>query len=525
MAHDSRSVVIIGGGHNGLVTAFYLAQAGFSPVVLEAREVLGGVAATEEIHPGFRCPTVMHAVDPVLPEIAKDLQLEKHGLQSVSSDPRILALHPDGRALHIHADPDRTAAGLESFSERDAAKYLEFHSCFARLGAALQPMLSTAPPDMDHLKLSDYANLAGFGLKFRNLARKDAYRLLRWGPMPVADLVAEWFENELLRATVAAPGIFGAFAGPWSAGTSIGLLMQAASSGAGALAYEPGALTQAFAKAATGAGAQIRTNAKAVHIRVKNGEVAGVVLENGEEVNATSVIADVDPRRTFLELVEATELEPGFLRKIQSYRAVGTVAKVNLALSGLPAFSSLKNGSDKLTGRLHVGPDIDYIERAFDAAKYGSFSVEPYMDIRIPSIADPTLAPNGCHVMSVHVQYAPYRLNNADWKTQREPLGDAVLRALAPYVPNLASLVVHRQILTPLDLEQTYGLTGGHIFHGERALDQLFAFRPFLGWAQYRTPIKGLYLCGAGTHPGGAGTGASGANASRVIIHDLKSGH
>src|SRR6185369_14118514 len=230
MAQDSRRVVIIGAGHNGLVTAFYLAKAGFAPVILEAREIVGGVAATEEIHPGFRCPTVLHSVNPVLPQIAKDLQLEKHGVKTFNDDPRVIALHPDGRALRLHAGADRTAAGLKSFSERDAAKYVDFHSCIARLGAVLQPMLSTIPPGVDHLKLGDYANLAGFGLKFRGLDRKDAYRLLRWAAMPVADLMAEWFENDLLRATLAARGIFGAFAGPWSAGSSLGLLMDAASS-------------------------------------------------------------------------------------------------------------------------------------------------------------------------------------------------------------------------------------------------------------------------------------------------------
>jgi len=522
MAQDSRRVVIIGGGHNGLVAAFYLAKAGFAPIVLEAREIVGGVAATEEIHPGFRCPTVLHSLIPVLPQIGKDLQLSNHLPKIPIDGPEVTALHPDGRALRLDLQAERTAHFLRSFSERDAAKYLEFHSCFARLGAALQPMLSTIPPDIDHLKLSDYANLAGFGLKFRGLDRKDAYRLLRWAAMPVADLVAEWFENDLLRATLAARGIFGAFAGPWSAGTSLGLLMGAASSSRTSVG-EPEALTQAFVKAATGAGAQIRTNARIVHIRVKNGEAVGVVLENGEEVNATTVISGVDPHQTFLRLLDATDLDPGFLRKVQSYRAIGTVAKVNLALSGSPAFTWLK-GSERPTGRLHIGPEIDYLERAFDAAKYGNFSVEPYMDIRIPSMRNPALAPDGCHVMSIHVQYAPYRLKNADWNTQREALGDAVVKALAPYIPNLTKQIVHRQILTPLDLEQTYGLSGGHIFHGEPALDQSFAFRPFLGWAQYRTPIRGLYQCGAGTHPGGVGAGASGANASRVIVQDLKSG-
>jgi phytoene dehydrogenase-like protein len=259
-----------------------------------------------------------------------------------------------------------------------------------------------------------------------------------------------------------------------------------------------------------------------VRIGVNGGKVTGVVLAGGEEVSATAVISSADPRRTFLKLVEPTDLDPSFLSKVENYRCLGSAAKVNLALSALPAFSALKAGSEAMHGRIHVGPDTDYLERAFDAAKYGDFSAQPYMDITIPSLSDPSLAPKDAHVMSVHVQYAPYRLKKGDWKARREEFGDAVIKALSAYAPNIGESIVHRQILTPLDLEQTYGLTGGHIFHGEHSLDQLFAFRPILGWAQYRTPIRGLYLCGAGTHPGGGITGGPGANASREIIKDLK---
>jgi phytoene dehydrogenase-like protein len=340
--------------------------------------------------------------------------------------------------------------------------------------------------------------------------------------MAVADLVAEWFENELLRAAIAARGIFGSLAGPWSAGTSTALLLEAALGGdAAAIRGGPGALTQTLAKAAAAAGAQIRTNAAVASIRLKDGAAASVVLESGEEIPANTIVSNADPRSTFLNLLDATDLEPGFLMKVRAYRAQGCVAKVNLALSGLPAFSGIGNGTSDLAGRIHIGPDIDYIERAFDAAKYGEFSAQPYMDISIPSLTDPSLAPAGSHVMSVHVQYAPYRLKQGDWNARRDQLGDAVVAALASYAPGIRDSIVHRQVITPLDMEQTYGLSGGHIFHGEHALDQLFAFRPFLGWAQYRTPIKGLYLCGSGTHPGGGITGAPGAIASQEIIKDL----
>jgi phytoene dehydrogenase-like protein len=523
MAKREGRVVIIGAGHNGLVAAFYLAKAGYAPLVLERREIVGGVAVTEEIHPGFRCPTVVHTAGPLLPDVMKDLQLDKHGLREIKGSRQVVALHPDGRVMRIYDDAQQTARELAMFSEKDATAYPAFRESMERISAAIQPILAITPPDIDSLKIEDYLNLGKLGLKFRNLEKKDAYRLLRWGPMPIADLVAEWFENELLRATVAARGIYASFAGPWSAGTSVGLLLQAAfGSDATSILGGPGALTQAIAKAAAASGAEIRTNAPVKHVRVKNGEASSVVLESGEEIAATAIVSNADPQQTFLKLVDATDLDPGFLGKVRAYRSRGCVAKLNLALSALPNFSAIKNGGTELAGRIHIGPDIDYLERAFDAAKYGEFSPSPYMDITIPSLTDPSLAPTGSHVMSIHVQYAPYRLKNRDWNSSRNDFADSVIKTLADYAPNIRDVILHRQVITPVDLENVYGLSGGHIFHGEHALDQLFAFRPLLGWAQYRTPIKGLYLCGSGTHPGGGITGAPGANASREIIKQLK---
>jgi phytoene dehydrogenase-like protein len=520
MASERERVVIIGAGHNGLVAACYLAKAGLAPLVLERREVVGGIAVTEEFHRGFLCPTVLHSAGPFLPKIAGDLQLEKHGLSMIQSDVRVLALDPNGRALRIYEDSARTAMELSRLSTQDGKNYPAFHSSLERLGRALAPVLSMTPPDVDDLGTADYLNLGKLGLNFRSLDKKDAYRLLRWGPMAVADLVAEWFETDLLRATIAARGIFGAFAGPWSAGTSVGLLLQAAMDGH---AVNPasiprggvGAITEALARACSAAGATIRTGVAVASVRVKDRETTGVVLTNGEEIAARAVISSADPKHTLLKLVDSMDLDPDFLTKIRNYRCTGSAAKVNLALAGLPGFTEIAE-------RIHIGPGIDYLERAFDAAKYGEFSSEPYMDVAIPSLSDPSLAPKGAHVMSIHVQYAPYQLKNGDWNSQREKFGDAVVKALSVYAPNLPELIVHRQVLTPLDLEETYGLTGGHIFHGEHALGQLFTFRPLIGWAQYRTPIKGLYLCGAGTHPGGGITGASGANASREILKDLR---
>ena len=525
----TRNIIIIGAGHNGLVTAYYLAKAGFKPLVLERREIAGGACVTEEFHPGFRCSTLANSAGPLLPQIVKDLQLERHGVEFIKPTVRVLALNPNGPSICIYEDEKRTADELARVSGKDAKSYPDFVKTFARIGRALAPLLTMTPPNIDKPAKSELWNLGKLGWGIRGLGKKDEYRLLRYGPMAVADLAAEWFETELLRATVAARGIFGAFAGPWSAGTSAALLLQAATDGH-AIAPSSfvkggmGALTQALAKAATEAGAEIRTNAEVVSIQVKDGKATGVVLANGEEIPAWTTVSNADPGVTLLELLAYGELEPSFLNKIRNYRAHGTVAKIHLALSALPKFTGLndEDAVERLSGRIHIGPDIDYLERAFDAAKYGDFSSRPYLDITIPTLADPSLAPKGAHVMSIHAQFAPYKLKDGDWNSRREGLGDAVVNVLCEYAPNLKDSIVARQVITPLDLEQTYGLSGGHIHHGEMSLDQLFAFRPLIGWARYRTPIAGLYLCGAGTHPGGGVTGAPGMNASREIIKDLK---
>ncbi len=385
------------------------------------------------------------------------------------------------------------------------------------------------PPSIDDPSMGEMWDLLGVGRKFRALPRRDAFRLLRWGPMAVADLVSEFFETELLRAVVAARGIYGAFAGPWSAGTALGVVLQAASdsNAAGPATFVRGgmgALTQALAAAARGFSAEIRTGATVARVATKDGRASGVVLSTGEEVLARAVVSNADPKRTLLTLVDPVELDPDFIWKIQNYRSVGALAKVNLALSGLPEFPSAaaSGGQNALAGRIHIGPEIDYLERAYDAAKYGDFSPHPYCDVTIPTLTDPSLAPAGKHVMSIVAQFAPYKLKTGDWKAKRDALGDSVVDAVAAYAPNLKGLVTSRQVLTPADLEATFGLTGGHVFHGDAAIDQLFTMRPLLDWAQYRTPVKGLYLCGSGTHPGGGVTGAPGLNASREVARDLR---
>jgi phytoene dehydrogenase-like protein len=343
----------------------------------------------------------------------------------------------------------------------------------------------------------------------------------------VADLVAEFFETELLRATIAARGIFGTFLGPWSAGSSLVLLIRGAADAhpAGSAWFAQGgmgAVTQAMASAAKQAGAEIRSGAEVIEIRVKDGVATGVILSNGEEINGRAVISNADPKRTLLKLVDPMHLTPDFVLKLQHYRMPGTVAKVNLALSGLPKFTGLNGDESTLRGRIHIGPEIDYLERAFDAAKYGNFSPHPYLEVAIPSVTDSSLAPAGKHVMSIYVQYAPFKLKNSDWESQRVAFGDTVVKTLAQYAPNLPELIESHQIITPQDLEDVYGLTCGHIFHGELALDQFFTMRPLLDWARYKTPIQNLYLCGSGTHPGAGLTGGSGANAAREILKGLK---
>ena len=524
---ETRDVVVVGGGHNGLVTAFYLAKAGYKPLVLERREQPGGAAVTGEFHPGFRCSTLAHSAGPLRPDIVRDMQLERNGVKMVASEVAATALSPDGRALMLYGDGRKAAAEINNFSQKDAARYPEFERSLAKMGRVIGQALTLPPPNIDKPSNTDLWGMLGTGRSIRNLGKKDMYRLLRWGPMAVADLAAEYFETELLRGAIAARGVFGTFLGPWSAGSSLVLLIRAAGDahpvGSGwFVAGGMGALTSAMAASAKAAGAEIRSSAEVIEIRVKDGVATGVVLSNGNEITAKAVISNADPKRTLLRLVDPAHLSPDFVLKLQHYRMPGTVAKVNLALSALPKFNGLEENSPALKGRMLIAPEIDYIERAFDESKYGNFSRQPYLDFTIPSLTDSSLAPTGAHVISIYMQYAPFKLKNSNWETQRVALADTVVKTLAQYAPKLPELILSHQIITPQDLEDTYGLTGGHIFHGELSLDQFFTMRPLLDWARYHTPIKNLYLCGSGTHPGPGLTGGSGANAAREILQHLK---
>jgi len=453
--------IIVGGGHNGLVAACYLAKSGLKTLVLERREVTGGGAVTEELHPGYRCSILDHATGPLSAQIVADLNLSRFGLEMITPEARVLALSPDGRAICIYNDVARTAKEIEEFSTSDAKAYPDFVNIFARIGRVLAPLVSMTPPSIDQPAAADLWQLGKVGLAFRGLGKKDEYRLLRWAPMAVADLVSEWFETELLRAAVAARGIHGAFAGPWSAGTSLGLLWQAAMDGSpfGSAVYPKGGmggLSEALASAAKAAGAEIRTSAPVSQISGAYGDKPKVVLEGGEEIESRVVVSNADPRTTFLNLVDPIDLEPNFLLKMRNYRAPGVVGKINFALSALPAFRAVNGGerNAKLSGRIHIGPEIDYLERAFDACKYGEFSSAPYLDINIPSLGDPSLAPAGKHVMSVHVQFAPYKLKQGDWTRRAGEFADNVIKTLETYSPGFRDLIVAGQVITPLDLEQ-----------------------------------------------------------------------
>jgi phytoene dehydrogenase-like protein len=528
-----QKVAVIGGGHNALITAFYLAKGGFKPLVLERREVVGGGAVTEEFHTGFRVSTLAHTMGPLRADVARDLAIEKFGCEILRPDPRVFAPTADGRALLFYNDHAKTSGGIARFSAKDAAKYAEFAAALGEIAEVFAQLCSITPPAIDKPSPEDFWNLLKTGRSVRGLGKRRIFDLLRWGPMAAADFVSEFFETELIRATIAARGIFGTALGPWSAGSTAVLLMRAAADAhpVGTAAFPRGgmgALTNALADAARKAGAEIRANAEVRHVRVRDGAVSGLVLADGEEIAIEAVVSGVDPKRTFFHLVDASQLDPTFAMRIRNIRAKGNVAKVNLALGELPVFPSLADDVapdgflKALSGRIHIGPEIDYLEKAFDASKYGEISAAPWLDVTIPTLLDPALAPDGKHVMSIYVQFAPYQLKTGDWKTRRKELGNTVVKTLTAYSPNLSGLIEGMQVITPQDLETEYGFTGGHICHGELALDQLFTMRPVLDWARYLTPIRGLYLCGSGTHPGNGLTGASGANAAKEIIHDLR---
>lgn len=519
-------VVVIGGGHNGLVAATLLAKAGKSVTVLEKRPKVGGAATTDEFHPGYRVSSVAHTAGPLHPTVVKELGLEG-AIEWIRSEPSLTVLNPNGEPLSVYTDPKRTVDGLAAFSARDAERWPDFENAVRRLCTILERASLATPPDVNKIRMRELLPLAGLGLSFRRLGRVDGQNALRWLPMAVADFAQEWFETPLLLAALAGRGITGVGAGPWSAGTTANLLFRASWAGGRALSSAAlvlggvGAVAEALSAAAAKAGVTIRTDAGVARIVVANARATGVVLEDGEQIAARAVVSAADPRTTMLRLVEPAVLDPEEYHRIDCFRAKGMASKVHLALRDLPRFTGVSEAA-ALRGRVQIGPEIDYLERAFDAWKYGADSEAPYVEFTIPTLSDPTMAPSGGHVLSAYVQFTPRDLRVAGGD-RRDAVAQRTLRTLESYAPGLSSLVEHVHVLTPEDLEAQYGLSGGHPDHGEHALDQLFTMRPLWGWPAYRTPIEGLFLCSAGTHPGGGITGLPGRNAARVIAKELAS--
>ncbi|HEX9445789.1 MAG TPA: NAD(P)/FAD-dependent oxidoreductase, partial [Candidatus Binatia bacterium] len=487
----------------------------------------GGATVTEEIFPGFKFSVCSYVVSLLRPEVIRELDLARFGLEVLPLDCTFTPL-PDGDYLTRWSDHDKTRREIRRHSATDPEAYDQFGKLMHRMALAVKPLLGIVPPDPTSMNPRELVKLFNLGRHFRKLGNQVLYDLTKLMTMSSADYLDEWFETEALKATMASSGIIGTFLGPRSPGTAYVLLhhymgeIDAVFRSWGWARGGMGSVAGALANAATHHGAEIRTGAGVARVLVKNDRASGVVLENGDEIESAAVTSAVDPKRTFLKLVEPAHLDPEFVRQVEQIRMRGSSAKVNLALDALPDFTALPGDGPHLRGAISVSPSIDYLERAYDDAKYGRFSRRPYMDIVIPSTIDPTMAPPGKHVMSIFVQYAPYHLKEGSWPDLREKFGDTVIDTLAEYAPNLKNLILHRQVVTPWDLEQEYGLTEGNIFHGELSLDQLFFMRPVGGWAQYRAPVKNLYLCSAGTHPGGGVMGASGRLAALEVLKDWK---
>jgi phytoene dehydrogenase-like protein len=521
-------VLVIGGGHNGLVCAAYLARAGKRVLVLERRERVGGAAMSEEVFPGFRFSVFSYVVSLLRPEIIRELELPRHGLHILPLESTLTPLPPGtvkgGDYLAQWNDHDQNRRELARHSPRDAEAYDEFGMELHQMARLIKPILGMAPPDPASLHPRELLDLARLARMFRGIEKRKFNALWRLLTMSAADYLDTWFEGEALKASKSASGIIGTMLGPRSPGTAYVLLhhymgeLDGVFRAWGFAKGGNGSVSAAIAAAARGFGAEIRTDAPVSEVLIKEGTAKGVVLEGGEEIRAQTVVSGADPRRTFLQLVGEKHLPCDFAESIKRFKFRGSSAKVNLALGELPEFTCMPGRGPHLRGAVSISPSVAYLERAYDDAKYGEISRRPYMDIVIPSMLDPGMAPPGKHVMSIFVQYAPYHVNGGWTDTKREALGDAVIDTLAEYAPNIRSAVLHRQVITPADIERIVGLSEGNIFQGELSLQQMFFLRPAPAWSRYRTPIEGLWQCGSGTHPGGGVMGASGRNAAFALL-------
>ena len=521
--------IVIGGGHNGLTCAAYLAKAGRKTLVLERRHVLGGAAVTEEVFPGYKFSVCSYVVSLLRPEIIRDLDLPAHGLELLPLDGTLTPML-NGDYLWRMNDHNRSRREIARHSRRDADAYDDYGMAMVEMGRFAKPILGMTPPDPMSLDPRGLLDLLSVGKRFRGMRYHDKVNQVQLLTMSAVDFLDQWFETDALKATMSASGIIGTFLGVRSPGTAYVLLhhymgeIDGAFRSWGLSRGGTGAVSNAIAGAARRFGAEIRTEAPVAHILTRNGRATGVALENGDEIQADIVVSSVDPRLTFERFMNTKDLPDDFVQGVKRYKYRGSSGKVNLALDALPDFTCLPGPGEHLRGAISISPSVDYMERAYDEAKHGAFSSRPYIDIVIPTLSDSSLAPPGKHVMSCFVQYAPYHLKPGDvWDdARREAFGDAVIDAIAVHAPNIKNIIRHRQVLTPLDIERTFGLSEGNIFQGELSLEQLFFLRPVPGWAQYATPIDKLYMCGSATHPGGGIMGAPGKNAAEKILKDAK---
>src|ERR1700690_3491376 len=523
---NSYDVIVIGGGHNGLVNAAYMAKAGKKVLVLERRHVLGGAACTEEVFPGFKFSVCSYVVSLLRPEIIRDLDLPRHGLEILPLDGTFTPM-PNGDYLWRVNDHGKTMREIRRHSRFDAEAYEEFGKAMLQMCRFVKPILGMVPPDPTKLHPRELLKLLFLGRRFQKLPYQDQYNQVQLMTMSAIDFLDQWFETDVLKATMSASGIIGTFLGVRSPGTAYVLLhhymgeIDGAFRSWGFARGGTGAISNSIADAAREAGVEIRTQSAIAQIIVKDGKAKGVVLANGDEIYADIISSSVDPRLTFVKFIEKGHLPEDFLEEINRYKFRGSSGKVNLALDALPNFKAIPGPGAHLRGAISISPSVEYMERAYDAAEYGNFSRRPYIDMVIPTLTDPSVAPPGKHIMSCFVQHAPYKLKpGLNWDDQKEAFGDAVVNTIAEYAPNIKNIIIGRQVQTPLDIECSIGLTEGNIFQGELSLEQLFFLRPVAGWARYKTPIRNLYMCGSATHPGGGIMGAPGRLAALEILKD-----
>jgi phytoene dehydrogenase-like protein len=524
--------VVIGGGHNGLTAAAYLARAGLSTLVLERRAIVGGCCVTEEIAPGCRVSTTSYIASMLRPEVIHDLRLAEHGLRMIPCDPAIQVPFPDGQVVPWWVDRDRAKAEFGKTSAKDAETFVRVDEQLKKLARYLQPFFMEPPPEIDTRSVSGWADLFRVGKRFRGISSNEVSQLVSFLTGSLGEFLDRNYESGKIKTMFLANNVYGKHGGSYQPGTAIGLLFHLLSGGerelqgfSGHVLGGMGAITQALAAAGQKLGVEIQTSSPVAQVDVRNGRARGVVLEDGTEIRARMVLSNADPKRTFLGMVSARELPDDFLQSIRGIKMDGPCAKVNMVLAEEPHFTGTSSQATPLERTFYtLVPSLEFAERCYDIAKFGEIPEELWVDCVVSSNADDSLAPNGKHILTCFVQYVPYHLRQGSWDEKRELLGDRVIKKIAEYAPNVPNAIVARQVLTPLDLERTYGLTEGNIFHGDLRLDQLFFMRPVSGWSQYRTPVDGLYLCGAGAHPGGGVTGAPGRNAAHQVLRDWKKG-